>query len=100
MSDDDLDAHLKMILASCGHAPVTANTVGRNALRLVVDEAVRAERERCLALVKHRWTFDNDQHHTHNWHAMADTVADIIDGKHAPEPPKPKPRRTIRRAAS
>lgn len=57
----------------------------------LIGEAIARERLRCLSLVKHRWTFDSNQQHTHNWHAMADTLAAIQDGTEAPKMPN-KPR--------
>lgn len=61
-----------------------ARTALQEVVGRAVADAVKAERERCLALVKYRWTFDNDQQHTHSWHAMADTLRDIMNGTAAP----------------
>jgi len=64
-----------------------ATPIDRNNLWLcdridkAIAEAVAAERERVIALIRKRWTFDKNQQHTHNWHALQDTIKDIEAGK-------------------
>jgi hypothetical protein len=42
-----------------------------------ITDAVAEEREAILAMVNERWSFNNDQQHTHSWHGKQDCLEAI-----------------------
>lgn len=78
VSNEEVLASVEGVAAKLNHG---LEAVGRAALqpeidRLATENAkLAAERDdlaKACKMVLQRWTFDNNQHHTHNWHAMAD----------------------------
>lgn len=45
--------------------------------RAAISEATLIERERCEALVRKWWTFNNLKMHTHTWHSLQDCLEEI-----------------------
>lgn len=46
-----------------------------------ITKAREEERERILKIIESRWTFDNNQRHTHTWHDMQDVREILLDPK-------------------
>ncbi len=76
-------AHDRAILAEAYDATSAVDSGLPDRLS-VVAAAVAAERARCLAIVRQRWTFSSGQQHTHSWHDMADAVEAIRKGGKTP----------------
>ena len=68
---------------ACGPCGIAALSATVNTMQDRLD-ALRADRDAgwaaaealagALEMVERRWTFNNDQHHTHNWHDWADCM--------------------------